>query len=263
MKKSLLLILLILILLLTGCHKQPIADRKGEMLTLDQKELDVGFYVMNEDNSFTPLMSGVYGYQGQSLTSSPERYLWYTHSQYDLTSLIPELTNNKTLVAVFDKTVSIPENIFFEKYKPRGSTLGLKFFISEIDGSVYFSTSTKNILPTSQAGQGVRGMSLPSEVKLYEFNESPAIPKNIIDKDLNMFMGLTEDGLYQIGFFEGTVYYSKGVHADTYIYQSEEMYVLKNPYQISKNGYFTLKMPSLAKEGYYMLNGYGLFYYKP
>lgn len=255
-------LLIVTLVIMTGCNQQPIADRRGEMLFLESEELTPGFYIRNADDTFSPVMSGVSGYAGKSLETSPTRYLWYSHSEYDLSALIPKLTPDSQLVAVFDKTKNLPEIIALEKYEKKGSTIGLKFYISETDGTIYFKTGSGEYCPKSQAGNGISGSGLPTEVTLYEFNESPAIPKGIIDKNLNMIMGLEENGTYQIGFFEGTRYISKAVLADTYVYQSSKMYTLNKPYQILKDGYFVVRMPIDAEDGYYFVNNFGLFYYE-
>lgn len=262
-KTKILIIFLALVLLFTAtsCNEKEIANKRGEMLFYKAKELTAGFYIKNPDETFTPVMSGASGYQGAALEANPTRYLWYSHTPYNLTQLIPKLTVESELVAVFDKTKYLPTTITLEKYKKVGMTIGVKLYISDIDGTIYFKTTQGDYCPKSQIGNALAGSGLPGEITLYEFNGSPAIPKGAIDKNLNMLMGLEENKTYQMGFFEGTYYQSKAVDADTYVYQSQELYLLQKPYLMLKDGYFVIKMPLGSSKGFYYINDYGLFYY--
>lgn len=255
-----LLIVITLTLSFTACSKQELADRRGEMLFYDQDELTDGFYIRNEDGTFTPVMHGAEGYGGMVLESSLDRYLWFTENTLAMKSLIPVLNKKTELVAVFSDDSAMPPAYTLEKYKERGYTIGVKFYK---DGTrMYFKTRSDDICSDSQIGMGITGtQNLPAEVVLSEFNEKSSMPFSSIDQNLNMLLGLKENGKYQIGFYVGTYFMSKEAIADTLVFQSEQIYQLTSPFKKTKEGYFVVKMPETVGEGYYYICDAGLLYY--
>ncbi len=254
-------LVIILVFSLTACSKQELADRRGEMLFYDQDDLTDGFYIRNEDGTFTPVMHGAEGYGGMVLEPSLDRYLWFTENTFAMRTLIPVLDKKTELVAVFSDDSAMPPAYTLEKYKERGHTIGVKLYK---DGTrMYFKTRSDDICSDSQIGMGIAGtQNLPSEVVLSEFNEKPSMPFSSVDQNLNMLLGLKENGKYQIGFYIGTYFMSKEAIADTLVFQSEQIYKLSSPFEKTKQGYFIMKMPSDATEGYYYICDAGLFYYE-
>lgn len=254
------LLVIALMLSFTACSKQELADRRGEMLFYDQEELTDGFYIRNEDGTFTPVMHGAEGYGGMVLESSPDRYLWFTENTFAMKGLIPVLNKKAELVAVFSDDSAMPPAYTLEKYKERGYTIGVKLYK---DGTrMYFKTRSDDICSDSQIGMGIAGtQNLPSEVNLSEFNEKSSMPFSSVDQNLNMLLGLKENGRYQIGFYVGTYFMSKEAIADTLVFQSEQIYQLTSPFKKTKEGYFIMNMPESSEKGYYYICDAGLFYY--
>ena len=128
-----LLLILILIFSLTGCGKDDITiSEDGEMLFLTAEEIGLGtssgregYFVLNEDMTFTPLCSSVYGYEVPRSGSDPARFIWFTNDTVDISSLIPEVNKDKPLVFIYNSNSSMPSSFSLEKYAFKGYTVGM------------------------------------------------------------------------------------------------------------------------------------------
>lgn len=264
-KLSAALLCLALIFVFSSCaEEEPIADEEGQMMFITADEIGLtaegreGFFVKNEDGTFTPIMNQLTGYQGVSEEASPVRYLWFTNNQINLSNLIPVVTEESPLVMIYDHDKNMPQTYYLEKYAYRGYTIGCHIY-REPDNSLYFST--EGYLSTSNAGESVSEVS-GDIYRISTINGSDILPHKNVDNNMQLLLGLEKDKYYDFEFYQGTKYRKLTTIADTMVLQSEDMMILNNPYTKTKEGYFIINLPDNLKSGYYYICGLGLFRYE-
>lgn len=268
MKKSkAIFILLICIFLLTGCNKdEPVKDENGNRLYITSEEMGLestgreGFFVMNEEGTFSPVINEFDGYQGIAKESTPDRYLWFTNNMDNLSDLIPTVTKNSPLVMVYDDDRNMPASFSLEKYIFRGYTIGCHIY-RESDNSLYFST--EGTLSSSFAGNSMSQVSGDTAFRISTINGSDELPYANVDNNMQMILGLEKNKYYDFEFYQGTKYRKLTTVADTLVLQSADFIPLNNPYKKTKDGFFLINLPDNLDEGYYYICGKGLFKYEP
>lgn len=267
--KKVVSILLILLLLFSFCscnRKEAVSDDEGNRLYLSSEDMGLtekgreGFYVKNEDQSFSPVINEFDGYQGIAEEGDPTRFLWFTNNGADISALIPTVSKDTSLCMVYDSDSAIPKNFTLEKYVFRGYTIGCHIF-RETDNSIYFST--ENTLGTSYAGSSMASVSGENEFRISTINGSDDLPYENVDNNMQMLLGLEKGKYYDFEFFQGTKYRKLTTIADTLVLQSEDIITLKNPYTKTTDGYFLINLPDNLEAGYYYICGKGLFKYQP
>ena len=103
---SCILILLLTITLLTGCGKSATASKDGTSLALTMEEIEKdnrnGIFVLNKDKTFSPVITDLPGFAGETAEATNDRYVWFTDNSTDISSLIPVATPSTPLVAIYD-----------------------------------------------------------------------------------------------------------------------------------------------------------------
>ena len=249
---------------LSGCGAVAGADKNGEMLRLTEKELleqgRNGIFVLNKDETFTPLVTGISGYQGKTTESSESRYLWYTDNDINITNLIPVVTKDTPLVIVYTSTSSIPSLWYLEKYEDRGYTVGVHFHTNDLR-EVYIDVDSS--LSGSNAGSILDTANLPDpSYALRKVNDSEKIPLGNIDPNMRMFLGLSKDQFYTFQFYRGTFSTKATFYADTRAFQSEDYIELTSPIKKTDEGYFIINLPLNLQPGFYYINNLGFFEYR-
>lgn len=266
---KLIIVLLLCCLLLTSCvdSKEPTISKNGEMLFLtgDQmsQEEREGFFVMNKDATFTPVMNAAQGYQGDNTNTDksaiPTRYLWFTNNQINISSLIPVVTKDTPLVAVYNADGNMPSVYTLEKYTYKGYTIGCHIYRDE-DDTLYLSA--RDSLSGSDAEAAMENLNQQDVYTISEINQGEILPINNVDNNMQMILGLEKNKLYEFRFYSGTKYATFTAAADTLVLQSEGVTVLQNPYRKTKEGYFVINLPDNLKPGYYYICGQGMFKYQ-
>lgn len=235
------------------------------MIYMTAEEIDLtgmgheGYFVMNHDGTFTPLATSFEGYQGRTDESSPERYLWFTTNDASVTRLIPTVTPNSKLVAVYNTNSVMPTSCTLEKYKVIGYTIGCHIY-RDTDESLYICSTDG--LSGSAAAETMSVVDDESEYKIVTINGSSELPKQNVDNNLKMLLGLEKDTYYEFQFYKGTKLRTLTTKADAQIMQSEEAITLNNLYEKTTEGYFVINLPDNLETGYYYIAGSGLFKYE-
>ena len=96
--------------------------------------------------------------------------------------------------------------------------------------------------------------------ELYSINGSRLTAKNF--NEAGAFAGLEEGKSYTIGLYIGTKYHEVTAVTDSRLLCSNEVYTIERA-SITKDGYITVRLPKDLEEGYYVVEGEGMFYYDP
>lgn len=266
-KKTLLLMLsLILIFSLTACssnYDSPTISTDGGMLYLTMDNIEeegmTGFYVMNEDNTFTPVMSQASGYHALGNTTDlTGRYLWFHDNDLKISELIPTVKGDCKLVFIYGTDLDFPGNYTLEKYSFNGYTIGCHIYRAQ-DHSLYLSLD--GMLSGSDAGNTLASLE-GDAYPISTINDSADLPVKNVDNSVEMMLGLEKGKYYTFEFYKGTKYLRFETIADTFIFKSEAVTTLQNPYTKTQDGYFYINLPENLKEGYYYICGAGLFKYE-
>lgn len=270
-KKILILIsIMMTVFILTGCGPQigqeedNTADGAKKNLTISEiynKEA-FGFYVKNKDNTFTPVMKYAGGFETQATEYSADRYIWWSNQgtgkkalNYD--KLIPTVSKDKPLVAIFGDANSIPEQCVIEEYEFEGYTIGTSVSLGEDEHSMYFEPA--KICKNSSFEKAIGNAKLDQLVQINKINDSSKLPYSNVDTDINMLLGLEKNKYYKISAYEGTKNVTVSVKADTKVFKSSDLMTLSIPYTKTDKQYFVVNIPDNLESGYYYINEAGVF----
>lgn len=266
MRKFLLIILIILIgalgFLVYKFTRQPVADKDGNQLRLTMEEIEeegrTGIFVLNKDGTFSPCIAQMPNYQGATSDYNPERFVWYVEEDDEVSKLIPTVTDDAKLVAIFDQDDQLPETHYLEKYKYRGYTIGAHI---EIVGDKTLYLQEEDCLSGSQAASVFQVMAenTDDQYEIAEISGSDVLPINNIDPNMMLLLGLDGGKLYQIKYYRGTKEERQVFKADTKVFQSEKYIPITTPYTKTEHGYFVINLPVNLSDGYYYISDLGFF----
>jgi len=253
--KKISILLVSLIVLLTGCSddSNAIKNSDGSILEYKKNAAPDGAYILNsKDELLRPTFEvGLVG-MGDTI------FQWFETDSYD--GLIPVATSKDKLIVI--NSTSIPTGGFtLYKMVDLGYTVGVAFNVSsdynDNSTNIYFTSNTN---PTSPIAEYLSS---------YFTNQSNVWVKKVNSQDLKagnfsnsgFLKGLEKNGRYTFNYYEGTKYGSIDLVADTRVFEQVSIIEGKTitPMQ---DTYFELELPSGLPEGYYVLEGYGMFKYE-
>lgn len=255
-KKMTLGVLCSLSLILAGCSSAtPFANRDGSILTYDKVEnLEDGYYVVKANGKVNPLLSE--GVQGNETTNA---IVWFT----DFDKLIPVYDQGDRLIIVESDGFENNKPVNFVKLRDSGWTIGATFNMNltrntegKVKNNIQFSG---NFSPYSQAGAAVNAvMGSNSSAYLLDINGQD-FTSNMLSSN-GILQGLTKDAMYQFRYYVGTKYQFINMKADTHVFEGERLFT-SSEFIEEKSNYFTVPIPEGLEKGYYIVNGFGMFYY--
>ena len=221
-----------------------------------------GIFVRNKDNTFSPLITDVPGYAGDTTESSYDRYLWFTDNNTDISSLIPVVTPSTPLVAIYNSTSDMPERWYLERYEDKKYTIGAHIYLDE-DLTMYIDTD-EPLSGTSaeHALNQIDGSDDAYEISSISGKEGVALPIDNVDNNMSILLGTSKDKMFTFTFYRGTKEETVEIYADTRIFQSVKYTELTTPYKKTSKGYFIINLPVNLQDGYYYLSDIGFFRYQ-
>lgn len=267
MSKKILLLLMVFFIIFSysACKRdQPTISKDGDMLHLDEESIEEegreGFFVLNKDGTFTPLMNTADGYQGETTEKEDlsTRYLWFTNNNVKISSLIPIVSPSTKLVAIYNTDEAMPSIYTIEKYDFKGYTIGCHIYKEE-DDSLYMQTGEP--LDSSMASEALSDFTDQDYYEISKINGSSDLPSSNVDNNMKLLLGLEKGKYYDFEFFKGTNYIKMSFIADTFIMQSSDIKILNNPYTKTTKGHFIINLPDNLSPGYYYICGVGMFKY--
>lgn len=251
-KMSMLISAIVCSLLLSGCNTEiqifEDKDSKNVLKGIEKDELMNGYYYVKEGTKFYKIYELDSSGSGTSLDN--KKVAWTTDNE----GLIPEYYENE-LIAQSSVRVNTSENLTLERYKDIGLSLGIYGAYFE-DGYIKFTSNSNVIEKTSAADVFQNDVS--NNIMIDTINNTKVTEAMLTEA--GTLLGMTSGGTFHIGFFAGTTYMEEDVEADTHFYQSYEAYNVDD-FQMTKNGYMALSLPSDLKTGLYRLSKNGFFKY--
>ena len=242
---------------LTSCKKEetPFANKDGSILTFKKIEtLADGYYVVKANGNINPLLSE--GIKGNNKSDS---IVWYR----DFDKLVPVFEEGDSLIIVRSSGFENNEPARFVKMRDSGWTIGGTFdndLIRDADGNAKSKIKfSGTFCPYSQAGAAVKAvMNNNADATLIDINGKDFKPNMLSENGI--LQGLTKDAMYQFRYYIGTKYNFINMKADTHVFEGEREFTSKEFIE-EKSTYFTVPLPRGLEKGYYVLNGFGMFYY--
>lgn len=237
--------------ILTGCSSSDATPTTTVQSVLKNKEY--GIYVLNEDETLSPLNSkatmGGDDYEQAS-------FFWWT---VDKEKETPTLTPKSKLIAIYDSEQNMPAEYEIEKYQFLGYTIGGNVEIGEDNSSMWIST--RNCCADSDMAKSFEKLESSDEkFELNQINDDENLPFSNVDTDINTLIGLEKDKLYKLTIFVGTQTKNANIKADTQIFKSRGLLDLSiNPVIKTNNQYFIINLPDNIDKGYYRINEAGIF----
>ncbi len=260
-------ILLVIIIVIAGIigfrmTRQTVADRDGNPLRYSFKDIDdkglTGVFVHNPDDTFSPAIQNMPGFQGETATNTPDRFLWYVENDQSIGQYIPVVDNKSELVVIYNVDGDLPGSYYLEKYAVKGYTVGAHI---RLDESKNMYLCAKDSLAGSQASAMLTKMeaNTDDEYTISKISGSDVLPINNVDPNMEMLLGLEKDKLYKIRYYQGTKAREATFAADTKVFQSEKYIPIATPYRKTDSGYFVVNLPVNLADGYYYLSAIGFF----
>ena len=257
-----------LLILLCACGGQnketAFTDEEGNRLQLSLDEIEEdGFYVLDQKNDlFSPVMGAGEGPGGVFSPAEEEsRYLWFGSKYADLMTAIPRADGeNFFLVMLQEEQSGMPDEYYVEKYLFLGYTLGVGFTFGERGDSLFIDSL--NLCESSMA-KDVITENETALLKVHKINGSEELPLGNVDTKTGKLLGLEKEKKYRVGYFDGTKYKDAELIADTALFRSKGVIAMNEPLRYTERGFAYIALPENLAEGYYDINGAGLFYYSP
>lgn len=242
-------LMLVNIFIMTGCDIELFEDKnaKYQLKPVERGYLADDKYYVKDGTKFYVVHKASMSSEGTEL--SPSKCAWTIKDD----TLIPSYYSNE-LIAQSGKQVR-DEALVLERYKDCGYSVGIHGAVYE-DGYLVIRTGN-NVISDSSAYEGIYN-KYSENIMIESINGIP-VTENMIN-EAGIITGLEKDAEYEITFFAGTYYGSCRVKADTHFLQSYEIYKI-NDFEMTKNGYVSIKLPEDLKTGYYRIDGSGFFKY--
>jgi hypothetical protein len=265
----------ILVFGMAGCEAEKGWTKDGKMIKYEDMSDLSGFYVMNVKDkdgkvTYSPLFNAFSETDLATLSEKgdgedniysggKDKYIWFSNTkELQKEKFIPLVTRKNPII--YTSLSSAPEEVYIESFTKKGWTVGTSFKVLE-DGKTVLMIPPLS-LDSSMIAQSLDG-DTQDEYEIVKINESKALPISSINNHLLKLTGLEKLKYYRFTFLKGTKVLSVDSLADTEIFVSnQDRTPLYLPFTKTKKGYFVLNLPENASEGYYNLEGVGMFYFR-
>lgn len=176
---------------------------------------------------------------------------------------IPTLYKGDELIYYSDS--SLPSKFTLERFYDHGYSFGFYGLTEYIKKSgQYVLWGSDSVLPIKSASTAKSLMNYLSSAE--DYVSIPSVgDKKIESKDISKsgtIKGLIHGSQYDVTIYTGTNRHILKMTADTRIFSSYEEYKLdSNSYDFVGKGVIVIHLPEYLKDGYYFINGAGLFRY--
>lgn len=254
MKKiSSIFIVVFLCTLISGCSKKQIFvkyEDQYKLQAVDNKKLENDVYYIKEGADFYEAYMPNGTASGTVEKPVESRLLWMNEDE----SLVPTLYKNE--IVAFSSENLEEKNPKLERFKDIGWSLGMYGGYIDDDGYLCY-TLNRNIIKESDSYEKL-SQKKSKEIRIVSINDEPVSEKTI--NNAGMIVGLEKNAIYSVGYYVGTYFGTTDIKADYNFFQSYEV-LQTEKVSNTKNGYVAIYMLSDLKNGWYCINGKGLFKY--
>lgn len=239
--------------LISGCGKKQIFvkyEDQYKLQAVDDKKLENDVYYIKDGADFYEAYMPDGTASGTVEKPSESRLLWMNEDE----GLVPTLYKKE--VVAFPSEKSEEKDSKLERFKDIGWSLGMYGGYIDDDGYICY-TLNKNIIKESDAYEKLSEKK-STEIRIVSINDELVSEKTI--NDAGVIVGLEKDGQYSVGYYVGTYYGTAVIKADRNFFQSYEI-LQTGKITNTKNGYVAIYMLPDLKNGWYCINGKGLFKY--
>ena len=206
----------------------------------------------NFDSTKDPVASN---YQNEGIVSPDlNRVLSFTWSD----NAIPTLYRNDQLIFVSES--SVPE-FSWERYKDYGYSIGISGLIVGDSGKISASKGTKieEVSSIYNAIVNTGSINVNEPVLTIDAINGTTLNASYLN-DAGVISGMTMDIRANVDIYVGTERYPVAASADTRFFKAFELFTTSR-YELSTDGYAIIEIPSYLKDGFYLLNNFGLVKY--
>lgn len=241
--------------LFSGCSSKNKAiegfDENGNLLPVDSASInyDGCYYIKKKSDG------GFYALNNRGMDSTEGSiYQWFTNGYEKYT---PVFEAGDSLVYVNDK--ERPASTSLYEMEDCGYTVGTLFEPDDENGEtvVKFSQTFCEYSPIASHVNAV--VTDCNATKLTEINKTP-FRRNMVDS-YGFIHGLEENCMYQLCFYEGTVFKKVSLKADTHFYLSNTNYS-STSYVPEKDIFYSVVLPENLPNGFYIIPEFGTFEYR-
>ena len=268
MYKRILAILLCVTVLfsLAGCssRRNTVEEEETEKENLkyitDAKDLEEDAFYVLKKGKYYPVYYGNANFgenSSKASNSSDDRTLYFMDDWEN----IPTLYAGDELI--YHTSENLDETFVFERYEDFGYSIGISNLKRLDSGRYCFNAEqgdddTSNLMINKDS----------DAARLFKLNQTQVIIDNIGGAQLRsgnisrggVIIGLSKDKLYAADVYTGTEMKSYSLKADTRMLTSMEAYSI-NSYSLKRSTILKINIPDYFNDGYYMINGKGVFRY--
>lgn len=224
------------------------------------------YYVLHQDKSFQEVYWGAATFDEEDVVSSPNdnRVIWFDESMY---KQIPTLYQGDELV--YRTTDEIVETFNFERFEDFGYSVGL-CGLKETDSGRYSISTDKDDNNTFPGGDTDELLLLDNDTVIIDTLGGKALRAPVTTENgvklnspvsrCNSILNLKKDVTYKAEIYEGTELKEYNFRADKRIMASMEVRET-NDFTFEQEVIMNINIPSDFHNGYYMINGMGVFRY--
>ena len=234
-------------------------DKKKKKIEKDLK-YDKEKFKSYDYDIFKPVYLDGYSFDASDFSTVGEktRIAWFDSSSDDK---IPTLYKGDELI--YYSPDSMPETFNIERFEDYGYSTGIFGLDTTADGKVVYRFENEEFLSSgtkaSSTGSCIEKLNSVSETAIIDTIGGKKIDSSYIS-DAGTLLKMKKDDSYDSVVYGGTKRYTCTLTADTRIFVSMEGFQTVDAVLL-KGNVAKIKLPDYMKDGYYCINGMGIFRY--
>lgn len=255
MRKKIIALLIAAICGSSLCGCTAAIDEDNAKTTKDVNELKPGHFYVQHGKEYIPCDTDEINFEGEeeSKTSNPNRVVWYAQGKD-----MPTLYKGDKLL--FCTAKEMPSSFYWERFKYNGYTVGISNLKKLNSGkySLYVGGKDAKYVQQHSDAKSLYKISDNDNIIIDSIGDTK-LTDEIFDK-AGLIQGLKKDKTYNVAVYTGTYYKKCQLTADVKAYSSVDFYDSYN-YEFLKNNVAIVEIPDYFENGYYFVNGIGMFRY--
>jgi len=252
--------LLISTLLLSGCDEVQIfktGEKEPDCPPVDALDMEADTFYVKEGTKFYKVLAPNGSASSPAETVDGSRVMGITPS---LRESFPTHYKEEIVAYTTQKLEGL-EDISLERMKNLGYSIGaFNGKWNPADNSIEFDATECTFRKDCSFYEVTEELE-SAQIKITEINGEPLTLQNI-DINAGVIVGLNKDEDYTFSLYSGTYYHKIVIKADCQMLSGYELFHYGKEYMSpTQNGYMEFNTPADLKDGYYIINGQGMFKY--